>query len=194
MQKSFIFSGLCVLATLGIQLGCAKQVTTPKGMPEWTLIKSGLNTVDGNRALYAVGIGKSRIVQAARDESCGYARVEIGKYVQTEVNALIEASYKSSSDGADSENAGKTVKSGFKNAVDQKLSGVGCVKMWRDPSEGSTYALARFDAGAMTGILKDVLEAQKNANNLSAELEKKNDILHEEMMNKIEKKFGKASE
>ena len=57
MQKSFIFSGLCVLATLGIQLGCAKQVTTPKGMPEWTLIKSGLNTVDGNRALYAVGIG-----------------------------------------------------------------------------------------------------------------------------------------
>ena len=189
MNKLFAFAGLLTLWTLSLNIGCQKH--GQNGGPEWTMFKSGMSKFDGVEALYGVGIGKSRMVQVARDEACGYARVEIGKYIKTEVNSIIEASYKSSSDGADAENAGKTVQSGFSNSVDQKLSGIGCVKVWKDPSDGSTYALARFDAKAMTGILSDVLKAQKSANNLSAELEKKNDMVHQEIMDKIDKKFNK---
>ena len=114
------------------------------------------------------------MVQVARDGACGYARVEIGKYIKTEVNSIIEAtyieaSYEGSGDGVDFEYTEKTVKSGFSNSVDLQLSGIGCVKIWKDPSDGSTYALARFDSSSMSGILRDILDAQKIANHLSAE-------------------------
>ena len=187
----YIHTYIAVVAIAALSFGCGGAVQGTTGGPAWTMHKSGMADFDGKKALYATGIGKSRMVQAARDEACGYARVEIGKYIETEVRSLVEASYKSSSDGADAENAGKTIMSGFNNAVKRKLSGVGCVKMWKDPSDGSTYALARFDAAALSGILADVLKGQKSANNLSAELEAKNDAVHSNIQSKIEKRFGK---
>lgn len=190
MNKTIAFSGLLALGAMALNMGCAKQGSTTGG-PEWVDHTSGIATYFGVKAVYAVGTGKSRIVQAARDEACGYARTAIGKYMKTQVNSIVEGSYKSSSDGADAENAGKTVKSGFSNSVDKELNAVGCVKNWKDPTDGTTYTLARWDAAAITDILKDVLKAQKSANNLSEELEKKNDQVHEEIMKKLEAKFGK---
>ena len=185
---------ICLASLLLFNISCAKkEITQPhkkklNDRPDWINHKVGMAKFMGEKALYSRGVGKSKSPQAASDEACGYAKVELASYIKTEVSSVIEASYKSSSDG-ENENFGKTVSNGFNNGVDRNLSGVGCVDMWTDPVNGWVYALARYDEEAVTKLLEDTLKAKRSANSLSDELEAKNDEIHKQIMEQIDQKF-----
>ncbi len=164
--------------------GSAPKTGTGPGYPGWTGHQSGPAAFDGNKALYAVGIGKSRMTNLARTEACEKARVELGKFINTKINAAFQGYASSVSDGKN-ENAGKKAQEGMVNRVKMNLSGVGCAKMFKAMDTGEWYALAKYDAASVKGILADMKKQLASLDTLDPQKEAKINALSDKFQKEI---------
>ena len=180
MTKLKTILSLAALAALAVGCGGAIQ-----SGPGWVAHQSGTAEFDGKKAVYAVGVSKSRVVKLARAAACDEARKELGKFLNQQFKGITESAAESISDGADGENAGIRIAEAFKGKLDIKLSGVGCVKKWKDPADGSMYALARLESDTIKGILEDVAKNSQNADNLSKEKAAAVKKMSDDMLKKI---------
>jgi len=116
----------------------------PHGSPAWVNRGSGAFN-DGSRVFYGVGVVSGiRNVALARSSAETRARAEVGTALNTFISSLMRDYQSSISDIQRSEEQ-QMVEQTIRQFTDVNLSGVRITDHWQDPSNGTLYALARWD-------------------------------------------------
>ncbi len=156
-----IIAALSLIATLGIissacgDDGNGLHATTASGAPAWVLKGSGAFTGDRGKAFYGVGSAPKMIdVSMQRDRANNRARRQILQIFNTYIAYMMK-------DYARSTTAGDMSKESYEADVLQvqktisigDINGAQIVDTWRDPADGTMYALSVLDLGSMADML-----------------------------------------
>lgn len=181
-----MFVGICA-AFLMIACGGAKNVpsnsTAVANGPAW--IDQG-SAAFNDGCFYGVGIAtgiKNRAL--AVDAADSRARAKVAEILKTEITKLMK-DYMSSTTAGDMTQSSEEqdVTSAIKSFTQVELSGAIIVDHWKDPTDGSMFALAKLDLAAVQKTLDQAKElspkvrdfvkanAQKAFDDLNAESEK----------------------
>ena len=162
-RTTSIISIVMMIAALGlIGTACsdgggqsALTGTTGSGAPAWVLKGSGAFTGDRGKAFYGVGSAPKMIdISMQRDRSNNRARRQILQIFNTYIAYMMKDYSRSTTAGdmskesyeADVLAVQKTISIG-------DLNGAQIVDTWRDPADGTIYALAVLDLAAMSEVL-----------------------------------------
>ena len=160
-----ILSIVSLAAFMLLAMGCPKQgssVGMGPGLPAWAGHISGPANFLKGKGIYAKGIGKSRLTQAAMSEACDYARLEVTKFLRSKIDGASEIYMTSVSDG-ERENAGKIFEQGAKNGLDVAMSGFGCVATFQNPKDENEYWILGFlDPSSVEGLYDEMEKALDN--------------------------------
>ncbi len=133
---------------------------TSSGAPAWVLKGSGAFTGDRGKAFYGVGSAPKMIdVALQRDRAANRARRAILQIFNNYIAYMMK-------DYARSTTAGDMSKESYEADVLQvqktisigDLNGAQIVDTWRDPADGTIYALAVLDLAAVADILANKKE------------------------------------
>jgi hypothetical protein len=127
----------------------------PDGSPRWVNRGSGAFDGEHGKAFYGVGIVRGvRNPGLERETADNRARAEIGKIFHTYIAALMSDYQRSTTAGDFSASAEEQdITSTQKTLTEVTLRGVQIKDHWRDPRDGSMYALAVLDLNSITGAL-----------------------------------------
>ncbi len=160
MKKSVlvltVFGLICSLGIFGISCGGdSLHDITASGAPAWVLKGSGAFTGDRGKAFYGVGSAPKMMDPALqRDRANNRARRQILQIFNNYIAYMMKDYARSTTAGdmskesyeADVLSVQKTVSIG-------DINGAQIVDAWRDPADGSMYALAVLDMAAVADIL-----------------------------------------
>ncbi|MCC6543832.1 MAG: hypothetical protein IT392_04940 [Nitrospirae bacterium] len=152
MIKRCMYAGFIVVI-LGMPCisGCAKKLPTEVISPGWITHGSVVFKDSEKKVLYGVGsVNGIKNKSIARTTAENMARVEIGKVFETYTASIIRNYMESTTvgtTGTESEAAsgGLYIEHAVKTFSAVTLSGVMIIDHWKDPSNGTMYALARLD-------------------------------------------------
>ncbi|MBI4677965.1 MAG: LPP20 family lipoprotein [Elusimicrobia bacterium] len=150
---------------LGLVAGCATtskpQQPVGPASPEWVMKGSGaFKDANGISIIYGVGASQgTRLVPLARNEADNKAAEEISRVINNYVSGLLK-SYMASTTAGDLSKSSeeKHVSSTMKAYTQSLLHGAQVIDHWKDPQDGTLYALAKLD---MTGIRKALEETKE---------------------------------
>lgn len=140
--------------------------------PEWVNKGNGAFKDGGAAAFYGVGIAsgirnRALSVTAADDR----ARAEIAKIMNSYVTVLTKDYMASTTAGSmDKSSEEQHVTQTLKNFAKFTLNGAVIIDHWKDPSDGTMFALAKLDMAAV----KKTLEDSKELNSQMREFVRKN--------------------
>ncbi len=154
-----------LLATLGILMaaGCATKPapgSIAEKSPEWVNKGSGAFKDAGQSIFYGVGIAqgirnRALSVTAADDR----ARAEIAKTMNSYVTVLTKDYMASTTAGSmDKSSEEQHVTQTLKNFAKFTLHGAVIVDHWKDPADGTMFALAKLDMNAIKKTLEESKE------------------------------------
>lgn len=140
-----IFLGMFGLA------GCAKKLPTEVMAPAWVTQGSAAFKDSEKKVFYGVGsVTGVKNKPIARTAAENRARAEIGKVFEAYTASLMRDYMASTTGGAavtgnTATSEGQYIEQAVKTFSAVTLSGVIIVDHWKDPSDGTMYALARLD-------------------------------------------------
>lgn len=180
-------AALAVFAAAGLFVtGCGHKVVSgpvAAQAPEWVNQGNGAFKNAGNGVFYGVGIAsgirnRALAVQAADDR----ARSEIAKTLETYVSRLGKDYAASTTAGAmDKSSEEQLFSSTMKSVTSKTLNGAMIVDHWKDPSDGTMFALAKLDFAQMIKMMGDAKELDaKTRDWVKANAEKAFDELNAE--------------
>ena len=151
MKRSIYLGFIIILLELSGAAGCAKKLPHETKAPAWVTQGSAAFKDSEKKLFYGVGaVTGIKNKPIARTAAENKARVEIGKVFETYTASLMRDYMASTTGGAAV--AGNTATSGdlyIEQAVKTfsavTLSGVMIIDHWRDPADGTAYALAKLD-------------------------------------------------
>jgi len=163
MFKAGKMFAMAVLAA-GVLAGCGTATVAPGPIaaqgPEWVNKGSGAFNREGQAVFYGVGIAqgiKNRALSVEAADS--RARAEIAKTMETYVASLTKSYMASTTAGAmDKSSEEQHVQNTLKTFTQKTLSGVEIVDHWKDPSDGTMFALAKLDLAGMKAMLDNAKE------------------------------------
>jgi len=164
-MKNTFKAGFAVAAAAFVLAGCAgnKPVSGPiaEQAPEWVNKGSGAFKDGQNMgAFYGVGILSGVQNRAlAVDAADNRARAEIAKIMNTYVT-LLNKDYMASTTAGDMTKTSEeqNITQALKTFTDINLAGVVIIDHWKDPSDGTYFALAKLD---MANIRKSLDNAKE---------------------------------
>lgn len=145
---------------LGIGLlfmtGCGGKEVAPPAGPAWVTKGSGAFDTDKGKVFYGVGIAsgiKNRALLISTADN--RARAEIAKILETYV-AVLAKDYMASTTAGDMSATSEEqhVEQALKTFTKATLHGAQIIDHWRDPSDGSYFALCELDLYAFTDALE----------------------------------------
>jgi hypothetical protein len=158
-RMSSIFSA--AVLGLGLVAGCGSQQTIDHpDEPEWVSKGGGAFTGEGGRKFFGVGaVSGVRNKALARSTADQRARADIARVFETYVAALMKDYARSTTAGdmsatSEEQDVTQTIKTFSKTT----LSGVQIVDHWRDPDDGTLYALAELDLEGFKGSAQKMQE------------------------------------
>ncbi|MGE3164040.1 MAG: hypothetical protein AB7O52_03985 [Planctomycetota bacterium] len=158
---------LASLVALGsiVVAGCSgtPEATTPvtSGGPGWIDRPNGPQEVDGEKAIFAVGVAAQNPNPAARKASAiARARQELASSIQTQVRGLVQDYMNTNRDfynmeGASSVEYFEQISS---QVVNEALVGSKQVDSWRDPADNTEYVLMRVDLDSVISSYRSQME------------------------------------
>lgn len=164
-QKSEIGRISAILFTLGLAIaaGCARSVKPgpiAEKAPEWVNKGNGAFKDGGQSVFYGVGIAqgirnRALAVTAADDR----ARAEIAKIMNSYIVVLTK-DYMASTTAGDMTKSSEEqhVSQTLKNFAKFTLHGAVIIDHWKDPSDGTLFALCKLDMAAVKKTLEDSKE------------------------------------
>lgn len=192
MKAIRFFSHAVTLGAAVVILGsCAGKELMPTEMPAWVIKGSGAFKDGGKQAFYGVGaVTGVRNVALARTAAQNRARAEITKIFETYTASLMKDYAASTTGGAAVNPESATfeeqhIEQAVKTFSAATLSGVDIIDHWKDPQDGTLYALARLDIENFKNSLDKIKElnaavrdfvrknAEKSFDELAAEEEKR---------------------
>jgi hypothetical protein len=148
------------LAISTIACGGDKHTIDSPDEPEWVTKGGGAFSGESNKVFYGVGaVSGVRNKALARQTSDQRARADIARIFETYVAALMKDYARSTTAGdmsASSEE--QDIQNTIKTFTKMTLRGVQIVDHWRDPSDGTLYALASLDLEGFKGQLAQMNE------------------------------------
>lgn len=132
-------------------VACAGAKPSPKVKPDWVIKGSSAMKKDGKQAIYGVGaVTGVKNEPLATTTAQNRARAEITKIFETYTASLMKDYAASTTGGAAVDQESPTmeeqhIEQAIKTFSAATLSGVEIVDQWKDPSNGTLYALARLD-------------------------------------------------
>lgn len=173
-MKSCLLYTMCLVLIL--VTGCATHTLTGnKNEPEWVHSPQiAGEKVFGRDAFYGAGKSGYGDIDVGLSEARDEARREVAAALQTEVDKMSEKVMNRISSGAMEQNAtqkteksSNSFKSHFqaseKNIVRRVITGSTIVTSWRDPSSGTTWALAKIDKEQSQRAMIDEFKNAANA-------------------------------
>jgi hypothetical protein len=175
---------LSVLLGIGILffVGCAgKEPAPPPAGPAWVNKGSGAFDVDKGKVFYGVGVAsgirnRSLLISTADNR----ARAEVAKILETYV-AVLSKDYMASTTAGDMSASSEEqhVEQALKTFSKTTLHGARIIDHWKDPADGSLFALCELDLLAFKSALDDYKEldakvrdyVRQNAEKLHQKLE-----------------------
>ena len=161
MNRSLVLSA--ALGSLALLAGCGggKQSPIASNAPEWVNKGSGaFKEKDGKQVFYGVGIvqgvrNRALAVTAADDRG----RAEIAKIMNSYVTSLTKDYMASVTAGDMSKSSEEQmVSQTMKNFAKFTLNGSMPVDHWKDPSDGTLFALVKLDMASVKASLADSKE------------------------------------
>lgn len=186
MMKRSIYLGFIIIF-LGMSgaAGCAKKLPHETKAPAW--VTQGIAAFKDSEKKVFYGVGSVTGVKnkpIARTAAENRARAEIGKVFETYTASLMRDYMASTTGGAavtgnTATPEGQYIEQAVKTFSAVTLSGVMIVDHWKDPSDGTMYALARLDINNFKNSLDKARElnsevrdfVRKNAEKAFDELE-----------------------
>jgi len=165
MIKRSIYLGF-VIIFLGIfgAAGCAKKLPHETQAPAWVTQGSAAFKDSETKVFYGVGsVTGVKNKPLARTAAENMARVEIGKVFET-YTASIMRDYMAfttggaSVTGSTSASEGQYIEQAVKTFSAVTLSGVMIIDHWRDPADGTVYALSKLDINNFKNSLNKAKE------------------------------------
>jgi hypothetical protein len=165
MQKNLVRAGSLALgfAAMLAAVGCGgNKVSGPvaEKAPEWVNKGNGAFKDGGAAAFYGVGIAqgirnRALSVSAADDR----ARAEIAKIMNSYVSVLTK-DYMASTTAGDMKQSSEEqhVSQTLKNFAKFTLHGAVIIDHWKDPADGTMFALCKLDMAAVKKTLADSKE------------------------------------
>lgn len=151
----------CIL--LGVSflcvLGCAGQKPAAPTRPAWVDKGSGAFDVDKAKIFYGVGVASGiKNVALLRSTADNRARAEVAKILETYV-AVLAKDYMASTTAGDMSASSEEqhVEQALKTFSKTTLHGARIIDRFKDPADGSMYALCEMDLFAF----KDALDKHK---------------------------------
>jgi hypothetical protein len=158
--------------------GCASK--EPKEGPEWVWKGSGAFDDDAGKVFYGVGAA-SGIKNAAmlRTTADNRARAEVAKVLESYV-AVLSKDYMASTTAGDMSASSEEqhVEQALRSFSKTTLHGAEVVDHWKDPEDGSLYALCKLDLLAFKGALDDFEELDEKVRDY---VRSNADKMHEEL-------------
>jgi len=161
MHVKAINAVLCA-AVLAVVTGCAgnKPMEKAPNAPEWVNKGNGAFKDSGGSVFYGVGIAQGirnrALAQSAADDR---ARAEIAKIMNSYITVLTKDYMASTTAGAmDKSSEEQHVSQVLKNFSKFTLHGATIVDHWKDPADGTVFALAKLDMAAIKKTLDDAKE------------------------------------
>ena len=151
--------GFALLGAFGCAGGKVAGPVAEKS-PEWVNKGNGAFKDGGQGAFYGVGIAqgirnRALSVTAADDR----ARAEIAKIMNTYVTVLSKSYMASTTAGAmDKSSEEQLVTQTLKSFAKFTLHGAVIIDHWKDPSDGTMFALCKLDMNAVKKTLEDSKE------------------------------------
>ena len=176
---------LSVLLSAGILffVGCAgEKPAPPPAGPAWVHKGSGAFDIDKGKVFYGVGVAsgirnRALLISTADNR----ARAEVAKILETYV-AVLAKDYMASTTAGDMSASSEEqhVEQALKTFSKTTLHGARIIDHWRDPADGSLFALCELDLLAFKGALDEYKEldakvrdyVRKNAEKLHQQLER----------------------
>ncbi len=154
---------LVFVAALTVTAGCATHKVSPiaSNAPEWTNKGSGaFKDAQGSAVFYGVGIAqgiRNRALQVTAADDRG--RAEIAKIMNSYVVVLTKDYMASVTAGDMSKSSEEQmVSQTMKNFAKFTLHGAIPVDHWKDPTDGTLFALIKLDMGAVKKSLDESKE------------------------------------
>ena len=175
---------LCVFLGVGILffMGCAAREPAPPAGPAWVNKGSGAFDMDKGKVFYGVGVAsgiKNRALLISTADN--RARAEIAKILETYV-AVLAKDYMASTTAGDMSASSEEqhVEMALKTFTKMTLHGARIIDHWRDPADGSLFALCELDLFAFKGALDEYKELDAKVRDYVREnAEKMHDQLEE---------------
>ncbi len=158
------FSSLTLTLVAALGLGaCSGNKMSPiaSNAPEWVNKGSGaMKDKEGKQVFYGVGIAqgiRNRALSVTAADDRG--RAEIAKIMNSYVTTLTKDYMASVTAGAmDKSSEEQMVSQTMKNFSKFTLSGAIPVDHWKDPADGTLFALVKLDMAAVQASLNDAKE------------------------------------
>ena len=162
LARSIRFGGLAALAAVFMTAACTRSVPGPvaEKAPDWVNKGNGAFKDGGQSVFYGVGIAqgirnRALSVTAADDR----ARAEIAKIMNSYITVLTKDYMASTTAGSmDKSSEEQHVSQTLKNFAKFTLHGAVIVDHWKDPSDGTMFALCKLDMAAVQKTLQDSKE------------------------------------
>ena len=160
-MKRNTIRAFCILLGIGIlcALGCAGQKPAAPARPAWVDKGSGAFDVDKAKIFYGVGVASGiKNVALLRSTADNRARAEVAKILETYV-AVLAKDYMASTTAGDMSASSEEqhVEQALKTFSKTTLHGARIIDRFKDPADGSMYALCEMDLFAF----KDALDKHK---------------------------------
>lgn len=179
------YQGMLAAAALAALMGCAgnKPVQSPIAdkAPDWVNRGNGaFKATEGSGVFYGVGIAPKMADRYLNVKlSDERARAEIASVLNTYVKSLTK-SYTASTSSGESSVEEQHVSTTMKSLAEFTLHGATIIEHWKDPSDGTLFALCKLDMGTFKKTLDDAKEldtkvrdyVRANADKAFDELEK----------------------
>lgn len=152
MIKQGIYLGFIIIfvGVIGVT-GCAKKLPHEAKVPAWVTKGSAAFNDSENRVFYGVGsVTGVKNKPIARTAAENRARAEVGKVFETYTASLMRDYMASTTGGAavtgdTATSEEQHIEQAVKTFSAVTLSGVMIIDHWRDPADGTEYALAKLD-------------------------------------------------
>lgn len=160
MHKLSVFALAVGVSFLTGCFGGAARGPVAEKAPEWVTKGSGAFKDGGEGAIYGVGISagiKNRALQYTYAGDAG--RDQIAKVLDSYVTSLTK-SYMASTTGGDMSKSSEEqhVSQTFKNFARATLHGARAIDHWKDPSDGTLFALVKLDMASVKKTLEESKE------------------------------------
>jgi hypothetical protein len=160
---------VCAFVGLGILflIGCAAQQPAAPARPAWVDKGSGAYDVDKGKVFYGVGVASGiRNVALLRSTADNRARAEVAKILETYV-AVLAKDYMASTTAGDMSSSSEEqhVEQALKTFSKGTLHGARIIDRWRDPADGSQYAICELDLFSFKNALDQHKELDEKVKN-----------------------------
>ena len=163
LTKTVLLAISCLILVLFFT-GCATTKAVSSS-PDWVNKGSGAFDGEMGKVFYGVGVASNIKNKAMlRQTADNRARAEIAKVMNTYVASLAK-DYMATTAAGDNVSEEQHIENSLKSFTKATLAGVEIVDHWLDTTDGSMYALSRFDLETFSSKLDKFQELDTKARN-----------------------------